>query len=127
MLHETVHGLLSRNPTGHVGGPWWFLEAWVSLYTTKITDFLNLTNNKFPYAKFAKGDEVVSKSCTSFSEATISSPGDNLSIRLFAYWFGTLYSGPEKIALFAYNMVRRAVSSSPSRFLLRISWVLLTL
>jgi hypothetical protein len=104
MLHETIHRLLSCKPVGHIGGPWWFLQVWLSLYTTKVTDFPILNDGKLPSTDFAEDDEAVFRPYTSFCEATLSSPGDNLSTKLLVDWCDTIYYGLyEEIAWFAYN------------------------
>jgi hypothetical protein len=128
MLHETVHRLLFGSPVAHVGGPWWFLQAWLSLYTIKITNFPNLTNGEFPSTDFPEGNEVISRSCTSFGEANLSSRGDEAITILLS--FLPICSAPSITAMKkspVSPVTWQAAPLSPLASALRISWQILTL
>jgi hypothetical protein len=113
MLHQALHQLLSGNPVGHIGGPWWFLHAWLWLYTTRASKLSILTNNLFP-SDFVDDEDPTERPCASLGEIALSATNVNPSAHLLADWFHTFYYDHEDVAWFVHDIARQF--DTPSRF-----------
>ena len=63
LLHQVSVRLSAGQSVGHFGGPWWFLQLWLNLYTSAA---LNepLANRTFP-ADYAEGEKASRRRCMS--------------------------------------------------------------
>jgi hypothetical protein len=91
LLHQVSVELRSGRSVKNLGGPWWFIQMWLSLHTTKAID-LDLSVLTFP-GNHAESATPRSSRCISFGEALSMAPGAAMSDDTLAYWFAALYKG----------------------------------
>ena len=93
MLHQTARRLSAGDPAGHIGGPWWFLQLWLTVYTSKAVELPPFTDSRFPSFDFAEGEQPVHRPCISLGEAASVVTGRRLSDDPLADWFRAFYNG----------------------------------
>lgn len=78
-------------PIGNLGGPWCFLQLWLTLYTSTAMN-LDLQSLEFPgnYADEAPPSRC---RCTSLGEATSAAPDQKLTDDSLVSWFRGFYKG----------------------------------
>ena len=91
LLHQVSVELRYGRPVKNLGGPWWFIQMWLTLHTAQAAQ-LDLRQINFPgdYAESAK--PIVGR-CLSFGEATAMAPGAGSSADVMAIWFAAFYKG----------------------------------
>jgi hypothetical protein len=77
MLHQVSAGLATNQPLSNIGGPWWFLQLWLILYTHKVIGH-EITQQEFP-ADFLENGTPQNCRCTNFGEAVSSMPIEKLA------------------------------------------------
>jgi len=96
ILHQVAKKLLLGQPIGNLGGPWWFINMWLSLHMHKRLEF-DLFAQCFPrdIAEDYELDEEASatRSPLNFGEATILLPGTSSNENQVSRFFQTLYEG----------------------------------
>ena len=105
MLHQAARKLSSGDAVGHLGGPWWFLQLWLTIYTAKVAQLPPFSESRFPSSTFAEGAQPILRRCTSLGEAAIVAPGHRLTDQSLADWFRHFYIGfaSEAQVWFAYG------------------------
>ena len=73
MLHQIGIKLSKGEPIGNPGGPWWFINLWLNLYMSKISQ-QRVEHMTFPSVESAE-DPTARRRCTSFGEAASAFPG----------------------------------------------------
>jgi hypothetical protein len=91
MLHEVA--VLEQKSIGNFKSPWWFLQLWRTVYTTKVANLHPFIDNSFPISFFAKGATPILSHCASLGEATSDVPGAPLSVSRLLEWFKSFYHG----------------------------------
>ncbi|EEE50696.1 hypothetical protein OsJ_30965 [Oryza sativa Japonica Group] len=86
------------------GGPWWFMQLWLNMYTRLAVDKPSLALSAFP-TTYADDEKANTRRCMSFGEATIVYSGENQSVDGFKGWFFIFYDGSALAARmwFAYD------------------------
>ena len=78
LLHQVAKKLLLGQPIGNLGGPWWFINMWLSVHMHKCLEF-HLFAQRFSrdIAEDLELDEEESATCPplNYGEATIVLPG----------------------------------------------------
>jgi len=96
LLHQVTRTLLLGQSIGNLGGPWWFINMWLSLHMHKRLEF-NLFTQRFPrdIAEDYELDEEESatRSPLNFGEAVIVLPGTRGNADQVSRFFQTLYEG----------------------------------
>jgi len=95
--------LSADEPIDNMGGPWWFIQLWLNLYTHKAMG-RDLRNSVFP-SDFAGDAKATTCRCMSFGEAALAFPSSSTSRATTAQLFKSFYHGfnREGIIWFAYN------------------------
>src|SRR5688572_27513887 len=91
MLHQIGIKLSKGEPIGNPGGPWWFINLWLNLYMSKITQ-QRVEHMMFPNIESAE-DPTARRRCTSFGEAASAFPGCLYSATKVAEYFRCFYKG----------------------------------
>lgn len=104
LMHQVASKLIANQPIGHLGGPWWFLQLWLNIYTSRAIDLPPFSSNTFP-SDYAENNEPHRRRCTSLGEAAAVVPGERLSASSLADWFRAFYYGfsREGIVRFPYE------------------------
>lgn len=79
-----------------IGGPWWLLQIWLNLHTIKVAKRPALSEADFSSIEPTtddEGNEITTRRCMSFGEATSTYPGLELSAEPFMNWFSNCYDG----------------------------------
>lgn len=92
LLHQVTGKLRADQSVGHFGGPWWFLQLWLTLYTARAIGLPPFSSNAFPSAD-AEDEDPSHRRCMSLGEATAVVPGRKLSDAALADWFKAFYYG----------------------------------
>nr|ABA95228.1 hypothetical protein LOC_Os11g44760 [Oryza sativa Japonica Group] len=98
-LYQTLNLASARIASGsaiNTGGPWWLLQTWLNLHTTRVVDRPALTKAEFPRSQpiiDEDGQEITTRRCMSFGEAASTYAGSKLLAELFKDWFGNFYDG----------------------------------
>jgi len=96
LLHQVAKKLLLGQSIGNLGGPWWFINMWLSLHMHKSLEF-DLFAQRFPWdiAEDHELDEEESatRSPLKFGEAAIVLPGTGGNADQVSRFFQTLYEG----------------------------------
>jgi len=96
LLHQVTKKLLLGQPIGNLGGPWWFINMWLSLHMHKLLGF-DLFAQRFPrdIAEDYELDEEESatRPPLNFGEAAIVLPGTGGNVDQVSRFFQTLYEG----------------------------------
>jgi len=96
LLHQVARKLLLGQSIGNLGGPWWFINMWLSLHMHKHLEF-NLFAQRFPrdIAEDYELDEEESatRPPLNFGEAVIVLPGTGGNSDQVSRFFQTLYEG----------------------------------
>jgi len=99
LLHQVAKKLLLGQPIGNLGGPWWFINMWLSLHMHKRLEF-DLFAQRFPrdIAKDHELDEEESATRLplNYGEAIIVLPGTRGNENQVSRFFQTLYEGLAK-------------------------------
>jgi len=99
LLHQVAKKLLLGHPIGNLGGPWWFINMWLSVHMHKRLEF-NLFAQRFPrdIAEDHQLDEEESatRSPLNYGEAAIVLPGTGGNEDQVSRFFQTLYEGLAK-------------------------------
>jgi len=99
LLHEVAKKLLLSQPIGNFGGPWWFVNMWLSVHMHKCLGF-DLFAQRFPrdIAEDHELDEEESatRSPLNYGEAAIVLPGTGGNEGQVSRFFQTLYDGLAK-------------------------------
>ena len=99
LLHQVAEKLLLGQPIGNLGGPWWFINMWLSVHMHKHLGF-NLFSQHFPrdIAEDYELDEEESatRSPLNYGEAAIVLPGTGGNEDQVSRFFQTLYEGLAK-------------------------------
>ena len=66
MLHQATRRLSAGNPVGHLGGPWWFLQLWLTVYTSKAIELPPFLDSRFPSLILS---QPIFRQCISLGEA----------------------------------------------------------
>jgi hypothetical protein len=93
MLHQVSTKLATNQPPGNIGGPWWFLQLWLNLYTHKVIGH-EITQQEFR-ADYLENGTPKSHRCTNFGEAVSSMPVERLAPNKVANCFKLFYIGLE--------------------------------
>src|SRR5688572_7295952 len=91
MLHQISVKLSQGEPIGNPGGPWWFINLWLNLYMSKISQ-QRVEHMTFPNIESAE-NPTVRRRCTSFGEATSAFSGCSYSATKVAEYFRCFYNG----------------------------------
>jgi len=96
LLHQVTRKLLLGESIGNLGGPWWFINMWLSLHMHKRLEF-DLFAQRFPrdIAEEYELDEEESatRPPLNFGEAAIVLPGTGGNADQVSRFFQTLYEG----------------------------------
>lgn len=92
LLHQALAKLLVGKPIGHTGGPWWFVQLWLNLYTVKAADRPALEESLFP-GDYAEDADETFRRCMSLGEAALVYLGAGPSVDNFKTWFYHFYDG----------------------------------
>jgi len=96
LLHQVAKKLLLGQPIGNLGGPWWFINMWLSLHMHKRLEF-DLFAQRFPrdIAEDYELDEEESatRSPLNFGKAAIVLPSTGGNENQISRFFQTLYEG----------------------------------
>ena len=94
LLHQVTRKLLLGQPIGNLGGPWWFINMWLSLHMHKRLEF-DLFAQRFPrdIAKDYELDEEepATRPPLNFGEAAIVLPGTGGNADQVSRFFQILY------------------------------------
>ena len=103
MMHQVQAKLSAGGPIGHISGPWWFIQLWFNLHCYSAMG-LNLMSSRFP-TDYTKEEEITSRRCMSFGEATSAIPSDKPSAARMTEFFQVFYNGftKEKTICYAYE------------------------
>jgi len=99
LLHQVTEKLLLGQPIGNLGGPWWFINMWLSVHMHKRLGF-DLFAQRFPRdiaEDYELGDEE-SATCSplNYDEVAIVLPGTGDNEDQVSRFFQTLYEGLAK-------------------------------
>ena len=99
LLHQVAEKLLLGQPIGNLGGPWWFINMWLSVHMHKRLRF-NLFSQRFP-GDIAEDyelddEESATRSPLNYGEAAIVLPGTGGNEDQVSRFFHTLYEGLTK-------------------------------
>jgi len=96
LLHQVAKKLLLGQSIGNLGGPWWFINMWLSLHMHKRLEF-DLFAQRFPrdITEDHELDEEESATCPplNFGEAVIVLSGTGGNADQVSRFFQTLYEG----------------------------------
>jgi len=99
LLHQVAEKLLLGQPIGNLGGPWWFINMWLSVHMHKRLGF-NLFAQRFPrdIAEDHELDEeeLATRSPLNYGEAAIVLPSTGGNEDQVSRFFQTLYEGLAK-------------------------------
>jgi len=99
LLHQVAKKLLPGQPIGNLGGPWWFINMWLSVHMHKRLEF-DLFAQRFPrdIAEDHELDEEESatRPPLNYGEAAIVLPGTGGNEDQVSRFFQTLYEGLAK-------------------------------
>jgi hypothetical protein len=70
MLHQVSARLATNQPLSNIGGPWWFLQLWLNLYTHKVIGH-EITQQEFP-SDYLESRTPKNRRCTNFGKAVSS-------------------------------------------------------
>ena len=91
LLHQVSVELRYGRPVKNFGGPWWFIQMWLTLHSAQAVG-LDLRKLHFP-GDYAESAAPTVGRCLSFGEAVIVAPGAAMSDDGLAMWFTALYKG----------------------------------
>jgi len=99
LLHQVAEKLLLGQPIDNLGGPWWFINMWLSVHMHKRLRF-DLFAQRFP-RDIAEGHELTDEESATrpplnYGEATIVLPGTGGNEDQVSRFFQTLYEGLTK-------------------------------
>jgi len=99
LLHQVAKKLLLGQPIGNLGGPWWFINMWLSVHMHKRLGFY-LFSQRFP-RDIAEDHELneeesATRSPLNYGEAAIVLPGTGGNEDQVSRFFQTLYEGLAK-------------------------------
>jgi len=99
LLHQVAKKLLLGQPIGNLGGPWWFINMWLSLHMHKRLEF-DLFAQHFP-RDIAENheldeEELATRPPLNYGEAVIALPGTRGNGDQVNRFFQTLYEGLTK-------------------------------
>jgi len=99
LLHQVAEKLLLGQPIGNLGGPWWFINMWLSVHMHKCLGF-DLFAQRFP-RDIAKDHELANEESATrpplnYGEAAIVLPGTGGNEDQVSRFFQTLYEGLTK-------------------------------
>jgi hypothetical protein len=89
LLHQVTRKLLLGQSIGNLGGPWWFINMWLSLHMHKHLEF-DLFAQRFP-RDIAEDYELDEGLLLNFGEAAIVLPGTGGNADQVSQFFQTLY------------------------------------
>jgi len=96
LLHQVTRKLLLGQSIGNLGGPWWFINMWLSLHMHKRLGF-DLIAQRFPWDIVEDYELDEEESATrpplNFGEAAIVLPGTGGNADQVSRFFQTLYEG----------------------------------
>ena len=99
LLHQVAEKLLLGQPIGNLGGPWWFINMWLSVHMHKRLGF-DLFAQHFPrdFAEDHKlaDEESATRPPLNYDEAAIVLPGMGGNEDQVSRFFQTLYEGLSK-------------------------------
>jgi len=99
LLHQVAEKLLLGQPIGNLGGPWWFINMWLSIHMHKCLGF-DLFAQRFPRDIAEDYELAVEESATrpplNYGEAAIVLPGTVGNEDQVSRFFQTLYVGLAK-------------------------------
>jgi hypothetical protein len=101
MLHVSSAGILLNKPVSY-GGPWWFIQLWLTIHTNTVANRPSLLESAFPKYDSNK-DQSESRSCKSYREAASVYHGVKPSVEGFKTWFDIFYNNNATDVLFAYD------------------------
>lgn len=85
LLHSATQDLMLKRTVAH-GGPWWFVQLWLTIYINTMVNRPPLSDSAFP-SDYTDNKDPSSRRCMSFGEAASMYFGaDQSSKELFA-WF----------------------------------------
>lgn len=92
------------NRTMAHGGPWWFVQLWLTIHTNTMVDRPPLSDSVFP-KDFTDNEEPAYRKCMSFGEAASVYPGSDQSAKEMSEWFSQFYtvSSSAKMEMFVYS------------------------
>nr|BAX24987.1 aminotransferase-like [Oryza minuta] len=101
-ISEREHDLMLNRTVAH-GGPWWFIQLWLTIYTNTMVDRPPLSESIFP-SDYSDNEDPSSRRCMSFGEAASVYPGADQSAEEISTWFIRFYTGPPsvKMDMFVY-------------------------
>jgi len=99
LLHQVAEKLLLGQPIGNLGGPWWFINMWLSVHMHKRLGF-DLFAQRFP-RDIAEDHELADEESATrpplnYGEAAIVLPGTGGNEDQVSRFFQTLYEGLTK-------------------------------
>lgn len=89
MLHQSIIKFLRNEPIDNLGGPWWFLLAWLNIYTSRAAKWPAFTSFSFPSADSADSH----RQCTSLDEVALAIEGQRTTANNLASCFKAFYKG----------------------------------
>lgn len=103
MLNQVSALMIKDEPTSNLHGPWWFLQLWVNLYSSKVAA-LDLQSFSFPDL-YPEGSQPIRRRCTSLGEAVLAIPGQQLNAEDIDKWLRIFYKGipDENLLWFPYT------------------------
>lgn len=106
LLHIATQDLMLKQTVAH-GGPWWFIQLWLTIYTNTMADRPPLSDSRFP-SKYADHEDPRNRRCMSYGEAASVYPGADQSADDMATWFIRFFTGPPsaKMDMFVYTSDR---------------------
>jgi len=99
LLHQVAEKLLLGQPIGNLGGPWWFINMWISVHMHKRLGF-DLFAQRFP-KDIAEDHELANEESAThpplnYGEAAIVLLGTGVNEDQVSRFFQTLYEGLAK-------------------------------
>nr|CBG76433.1 OO_Ba0013J05-OO_Ba0033A15.20 [Oryza officinalis] len=77
LLHSATQDLMLKRTVAH-GGPWWFIQLWLTIYTNTMVDRPSLSDSAFP-SDYTNNEDPSFRRYMSFGEAASMYPGADQS------------------------------------------------
>jgi hypothetical protein len=91
LLHQVLAKLTNNQSTSNIGGPWWFIQLWLNMYTYKAIG-KEIISRDFP-DNHLEEEENRHRRCMNYVEAVSSMPLERLTLGKMVGWFKSFYNG----------------------------------
>ena len=116
LLHQVSAALRKGGPVKNMGGPWWFLQLWLSIHSVKARG-INLADCQFP-SDHPESAPPQTRRCVSYGEAAAVIKGEDLSADTLSAWFSLFHKGfsPDSTLWFSYGTMELLEYDTPGIF-----------